>query len=235
MRYLAPLAFALPLALACDDDPKEVETVHYSGTLSNGAVINAWIDGAQICIVSHPEIACVQTVGDGTFNLDLPMDEEVEVEVVKEGFVSVRSNFITRKSDTELHAQMFQPAALEAAFQLGGIDFDVTKGGLLVRVYDPARGQTAGLAGVSVAIAPAGSGPHYVDGLTFKDGATATTPNGNALFVQLEDATYAITLTSATHDCKGTYLWKDKDGAIEAIVKPGFATYIYADCAAKPE
>ncbi len=234
MKHLA-LALALPLALACDDEGGDTITlVTYSGALENG-VNSAPIDGAQICFVSHPQIACVQTGVDGSYSIELTVDEEVEVEVVKEGFVSVRSNFLTRKSNSELYGQMFQPAALEAAFQLAGVDFDVTKGGLLVRVYDPARGQTSGLAGVSVAIEPAGSGPHYVDGLTFKEGATATTPNGNALFVQLEDATYALTLTSATHDCKGTYLWKDKDGAIEAIVKPGFATYIYADCAAKPE
>lgn len=234
MKHLA-LILVLPLAIACDDDPKQTQMVRYSGTLENGAVINGWIDGAEICVVSHPEIACVTTVGDGTYSLELPADEEVEVEVIKEGFVPVRSNFLTRKTDTELRAQMFQPAAIEAAFTLAGVPYDGAKGGLLVRVYDPARGQTSGLAGVSMALTPTGSGPHYVDGLTFNAAATATTPNGNALFAQLEDATYALTLTSATHDCKGTYLWKDKDGALEVIVKPGFATYIYADCAAKPE
>lgn len=232
-RLLLPCLALVPLA--CDDDAVATRTVTYTGSLTNG-VNNAPIEGAEICFVSLPELACITTTAQGTYSIDLPVKTEVEVEVVKDGFVSVRSNFVTRESDTEISAQMFQPGAVEAAFELAGETYDATKGGLLVRVYDPAKGQSAGLAGVTIDVEPSdGRGPFYLDGLTFNTAAEATTPIGNALFSLLEDKTYKISFESAANDCKGTYLWHSSDGRVEAIVKPGFATYIYADCPAKTE
>lgn len=231
--FLPLIVSALPLAVACDDDGGATPTVRYTGALVNG-VDNSPLAGAEICFVSHLDIPCVETATDGTYAIDLPAETKVEVEVVKDGFISVRSNFITRASDARIDAQMFQPAAVEAAFALAGATYDETKGGLLVRVYDPAKGQTVGLAGVTVGLEPSdGEGPYYLDGLTFNTSATATTPVGNALFSVLEDKTYKVSLESATHECLGTYLWKSPDGRFEAKVKPGFATYLYADCPAK--
>ena len=235
MMRMLPVALCLPLSLACGDDEGKKADITYSGALVNG-VDQSPIAGAEICIVSHPEIACVQSRTDGTYSVDLPVSTKVEVTVVKDGFIPIRSNFLTRTSAAQISAQMFAPAAVEAAFQIAGATYDETKGGMLVRVYDPAKGQTVGLAGVTVEVEPSdGDGPFYLDGLTFNLGATATTPIGNALFSLLEDKTYKLTLTSATHDCEGTFLWHSSDGRIEAIVKPGFATYIYADCVAKEE
>lgn len=232
-RFLYFLALGLPLAACGDDGDGANPTINYSGAIVNG-VDQSPLGGVQICFVSNPEIACVQTAADGSYSVDLPEDTEVEVEVVKEGFISVRSNFLTRTSDTSISAQMFAPAAVEAAFQLAGATYDPAAGGMLVRVYDPAKGQTVGLAGVAIDVEPNdGDGPYYLDGLTFNTAATATTTVGNALFSQLEDKTYKLSFTSETHDCKGTYLWKSSDDRVEAIVKPGFATYIYADCVAK--
>jgi len=234
MKLLLPLLLAtIPLAIACDDDGGTTATVRYTGALTNG-VDNSPIAGAEICFVSHLDIPCIETAADGSYAIELPAETKVEVEVVKDGFISVRSNFITRASDSSLAAQMFQPAAVEAAFQLAGAPYDAAKGGLLVRVYDPAKGQTVGLAGVAIDLEPSdGEGPFYLDGLTFNTTATATTPIGNALFSVLEDKTYKLSFTSATHECLGTFLWKSSDGRVEAKVKPGFATYIYADCPAK--
>ena len=235
-RFFTYLALGLPLAAApaCGDDgAAATPMITYSGALVNG-VDQSPIAGASVCFVSHPEIACFQTAADGSYSVELPEKTKVEVEVVKEGFISVRSNFITRESDSTISAQMFAPAAVEAAFQLAGATYDAAAGGMLVRVYDPAKGQTVGLAGVAIDIEPSdGDGPYYLDGLTFNTSATATTTVGNALFSVLEDKTYRITFTSETHDCKGTFLWKSSDGRAEAIVKAGFATYIYADCVAK--
>jgi len=234
-RLLYSLALGLPFAAApaCDDDTAATPTITYSGALVNG-VDQSPLAAAQICFVSNPEIACVQTAADGSYAVELPQKTKVEVEVVKEGFISVRSNFVTREVDSSISAQMFAPAAVEAAFQLAGATYDATKGGMLVRVYDPAKGQLVGLAGVAIDVEPSdGNGPYYLDGLTFNTSATATTAVGNALFSQLEDKTYKVRFTSETHDCKGTYLWKTSDGRVEAIVKPGFATYVYADCSAK--
>lgn len=231
--FVTLLVSSLALPVACDDDGGSTPTVRYTGALVNG-VDSSPLEGAEICFVSHLDIPCVETATDGTYAIDLPAETKVEVEVVRDGFISVRSNFITRASDARIDAQMFQPAAVEAAFQLAGATYDETKGGLLVRVYDPAKGQTVGLAGVAVDLEPSdGEGPYYLDGLTFNTSATATTPVGNALFSVLEDKTYKVTLTSETHECLGTYLWKSPDGRIEARVKPGFATYIYADCPVK--
>lgn len=235
LPYLACLAPLVPLA-ACDDgDSSATRTVTYTGSLTNG-VNNAPIEGAQICFVSLPDLACTSTTAQGTYSIDLPVKTKVEVEVTKDGFISVRSNFVTREANTEIAAQMFQPGAVEAAFQLAGATYDAAKGGLLVRVYDPAKGQTVGLAGVKIDVEPSdGDGPFYLDGLTFNTSAEATTPVGNALFSLLEDKTYKISFESTANDCKGTYLWHSSDGRVEAIVKPGFATYIYADCPTKSE
>lgn len=234
MKRLLPLLLgALPLAAGCDDDGGTTASITYSGALVNG-VDNSPIAGAEICFVSHLDIPCTQTGADGSYSIDLPAKTKVEVEVVKDGFISVRSNFVTRDTDSSISAQMFQPGAVEAAFQLAGATYDEAKGGLLVRVYDPAKGQTVGLAGVAIDLEPSdGEGPFYLDGLTFNTAATATTTVGNALFSVLEDKTYKVSFTSETHDCKGTFLWKSPDGRVEAIVKPGFATYLYADCPAK--
>jgi len=235
-RLICSLALGLPLAAApaCDDDAASTpKTVVYSGAIADGANQTP-IAGAEICFVSQPELACVETAADGSYSVKLPIKTKVEVEVVRDGFISVRSNFVTREVDSSISAQMFAPAAVEAAFQLAGATYDDTKGGMLVRVYDPAKGQLVGLAGVAIEVEPSdGDGPYYLDGLTFNTSATATTAVGNALFSQLEDKTYKVRFTSTTHDCKGTYLWKSSDGRVEAIVKPGFATYIYADCTAK--
>lgn len=228
------LALAVPSALgACDDDGGDEVEVTYTGSFVNG-FDQSPLAGVEVCIVAPSGIPCVQTAADGRYTIALPADTEVEVEVQKEGFIPVRSNFVTRTRDAEISAEMFQPAAVEAAFALAGATYDDTLGGLLVRVYDPARGQTVGLAGVSVDIEPSdGEGPYYLDGLTFSASATATTPGGNALFALLEDKTYKIRLESDTHDCPGTFLWHAPDGRVDAIVKPGFATYIYADCTPK--
>jgi len=235
MKFVLPLFLALsPLALACDDGAAgPAKTVTYTGALANG-IDGAPIAQAQICLIRPADIPCTTTAADGSYSIDLPVATKVEVEVLKEGFIPVRSNFITREVDTSISAQMFQPAAVEAAFRLAGATYDATKGGLLVRVYDPAKGQSVGLAGVTIDVEPSdGAGPFYTDGLTFSPTATKTTPTGNALFSMLEDKTYKVSFESALNDCKGTYLWKSSDSRVEALVKAGFATYIYADCPAK--
>lgn len=232
-RLIFSLALGLPFA-ACDDDAASTpKTVTYSGAIANGVDQSPLAD-VEICFVSIPDMACVHTAADGSYSVALPVKTKVEVEVVKDGFISVRSNFVTREVDSSISAQMFAPGAVEAAFQLAGATYDDTKGGMLVRVYDPAKGQLVGLAGVAIDVEPSdGDGPYYLDGLTFNTTVEATTAVGNALFSQLEDKTYKLGFTSATHDCKGTFLWHSSDGRVEAIVKPGFATYIYADCSAK--
>jgi hypothetical protein len=213
----------------CGDDG-ETKTARYAGSFVNGADQSP-IGGAEICIITPVGIPCVQTAADGSYAIDLPIKTDVEVEVKRDGFIPIRSNFVTRSSDAQISAQMFRPAAVEAAFAQAGATYDDTRCGLLVRVYDPAKGQTVGLAGVAVDLEPSdGEGPYYLDGLTFNPNANATTPIGNALFSLLEDKTYKISFTSATHDCAGTFLWHSSDGRVEAVVKPGFATYIYADC-----
>ncbi|MCC6623877.1 MAG: hypothetical protein IT385_21640 [Deltaproteobacteria bacterium] len=231
------LALTLPLAAsACgDDDGGVIKTITYTGTIVNGVDLTP-LAGVQICFISESTLPCVNTNSSGAYSIsNIPAEEQVEVEVTKEGFVSVAANFISRASDFSISAQMFPEEAVEAAFALTGETFDDTKGGLLVRVYDPALGQEAGgLAGVAVDIEPsAGIGPFYSDGLTFNTTATETTAVGNAIFGNLDTRSYRVSFDSDTHDCAGTYHWKASDGRLDAVVKAGFATYMYVDCTAK--
>ncbi|MFO0746209.1 MAG: carboxypeptidase regulatory-like domain-containing protein [Myxococcota bacterium] len=223
---------AAPLVACGDDTGSTIKTITYTGKLVNGADSTP-IAGAHICFVSEPTLACVDTNATGDYTIgNLPANKKVEVEVTATGFISVRSNFITRDTDFSISAQMFQPEAVSLAFTAAGETVDTGKGGLLVRVYDPAVGQTQGLAGVKVTIAPEdGVGPYYADGLTLTDG-DATTAVGNALFANLEAKTYKVSFESADHTCNGTQLWKTSDGRVDAEVKLGFATYLYVDCSA---
>jgi len=233
---LSSLALVTALALgACgdDDDGGTKKTLTYSGSLVDG-VTGDPIEGVQICF-TNLTLDCVSTNAQGAYSISgLPAATKVEAEATKTGYISIATNFITRDADATISAQMFPPAAVELAFTAAGATYDDSKGGLLVRVYDPAVGQTQGLAGVAIDTSPSDAdGPYYIDGLTFSADATATSAIGQALFTAMETRSYAVTFESATHTCPGTYLWKDSAGRIEAKVKAGFATYLYVDCVAK--
>jgi hypothetical protein len=235
-----PLARSLGFAAAvigfsaCGDDGENAPpTLTYTGVLVDGTN-NTPIAGVQICF-TNLELACVTTGADGRYSIGgLPVNTKVEAEATKEGYIPILTNFITRDVNFEISAQMFPPAAVELAVLAAGATYDAEAGGLLVRVYDPAISPTAGLAGVSIDTLPNDTdGPYYGDGLAFSAEADATTADGNAIFSALDAGSYALTFSSASHDCPGTFLWKDQAGRVEAKVKAGYVTYLYVDCHAK--
>lgn len=232
LRYALAALLVSPVAACGDDAEPADQTVTYTGALASGVTQDP-IAGAEICFVSHPEIGCVTTSATGGYSVTLPAEARVEVEVEADGFISIAANFITRDADLNLSAFMFREA--EVQLGLGELaEVDLTLGGLLVRVYDPANGTTGGVAGVTIDVDPSdGDGPFYANGLVFDGSATATAAGGNAIFLGLEEKTYRVSFESETQDCLGTYLWKSSDGRLEAKIKPGFATYMYVDCPAK--
>lgn len=238
-KWAGVLGVSAALALGgCDDeDPKPEPTLlTYTGHIVD-ALDGAPLEGVKVCITRPAGIPCVTTDATGAYVIaDLPAQTRVTATLEKTDFFPVNAAFITRTSDFTIDAVMLKTALVELAFTAADIDFDPTKGAILVRAYDPALGLTSAVAGIVGEISPAaGEGPVYNSADSIPSDAAATTESGTWAVVNLEAGTYQVRSSGPGRTCPGTFHWPGASGAgwIETPVEQGHVTYVYVDCPAQ--
>lgn len=233
-----PLALALALGGGCGDDgdgdgDATPTSLTYTGHILD-ALDSAPLAGVAVCITRPSGIPCVTTDATGAYTIEgLPPETRVTATVTKDAYFPVHAAFITRDRDFTIDAVLLKTALVQVAFSAAGISFDIGKGAILVRAYDPDVGYTSAVEGIVGEITPdAGDGPIYNDADAIPSDATATSTSGTWAIVNLAAGTYQVRSTGPGRDCPGTFHWPGTSGAgwIETPVLAGHVTYVYVDC-----
>ncbi|MCA9299103.1 MAG: hypothetical protein KDA28_08555 [Phycisphaerales bacterium] len=193
---------------------------------------NPLIVGADVCVVTHPEIACGVTDDEGYVTFEVPGQANLAFSVVAEGFPSTILMLASGAEDEELNLNIGSAEYLDLEELLIHEAIDLQTRGLINVNARGARGvYDQDVAGVEYALEPAGSGPFYLTvggpDLTL----TATTDEGSADFVNLEPGTYHLTASGDGLTCTPWLGWEGEgDATMDVLVQPGFITQCSVVC-----
>ena len=222
------LSFGASCGDPAETEPPPSDGVTYSGTITQ-AVLGTPIAGAQICIAEPPG-DCVVTASDGSYSLpDIPKSQRVEIQVTADNFVSALGVFEIKDVDREdINASLFDELIVTGLFTDAGFNLDLTQGTIGISLYD--SDVAHGASGYELSLSPSeGEGPVYASTTQVLPDGTETTDGGGGVFFNLPEGEYTVT-AAGPGECTTPAIASDGPLSWPARVRPGFLTYIFAQC-----
>jgi|GEM_PF-6914671 len=133
-----------------DFDDDTVYLYGVVGERSSGSWMPQGLVGAELCIVSHPELPCVTTGADGGYRMDgVPADTDIQIMATKEGHVSGATQVHTYPANgEELSVILSDDITMAAIVRPAGYEFPLGDVGMISFRFGSYTG--GGLAGAVV-------------------------------------------------------------------------------------
>lgn len=204
------------------------------------------LEGVHACVVTHPEIPCVDTGADGRWNLCAPASAELAITYEKPGFMPTLTALTTGTDPSAYYRDNNLRMSAESICahpwdEIGEQCPPTTKALLFVKaVVDEPESENlpAPLGGVTMTLSPAAEiGPFYEKefGLADFDATATHAGNGNMFAAGVTPGDdQVVGLSHATlSSCKGhlAMSWPGSTpGTIRVPIRAGFRTFATVTC-----
>jgi hypothetical protein len=208
-------------------------TIRVEGTVTAGLTIP--IASASVCVPDHPEIACVTTAADGTFNLTLPVNQELALTLRASGMASavvgIRSGL---RESRKLVFSLDKIESTKARYEAIGAKYPDEGTGFIVARTEVQNDSDLGVDGAVLSIQPkSGTGPLYFDANSNPSPMrTSTSTWSVAAFANVTPGTVELALEPSNVTCVPSASgWAAQvTNRVRVPVLAGYETHVRLHC-----
>jgi len=220
---------ALSLVIGCQnsdtDATQDIDTVQISGNFWD-SVLGTGADNVEVCLESHPEMACAYTDSSGDYTLEIPATEQSTLSVASEDYAPHLYAIDPLLEDLNDVSAGISRRSLQDILQANiGAASDATEGNVHVRVED--------VEGVTVTMEAAYDVVHYWADSDTEEGAvlTETSTIGTMHFAVVEAGDHLLTVSHPTLTCRPDAMtWGEAEGETVVPVRDGYTTVLWFVC-----
>jgi hypothetical protein len=222
--------------VGCGDDETTatvVDGITLSGQITK-AITSQPIPDAQVC-AKEPDHGCVTSNDVGEYSFpNLPKNTRVYFEVSGPNVVPATVYMDFESEDVTANGVAFDEALLTSLYTDAGLTIDLTKGHVIVGVFDEQLSD-GNAAGYSATLSPSGGeGPYVSDGAEISTTATKTDSAGVLTFINLDDGEYTAVIDGPGPCQAASPVAYDGNNTAPFRVKAGFIAGAGLDCATDP-
>lgn len=189
------------------------------------------LDGVEVCV--RDTTNCETTDETGFVTLTLPVNSEVTLTVIKDGYTPTLSPQLTGSEDVDdLRTALLDEQTSRLLAGVLGTPYPLTGGVIAISALEPPlRRDDNGISGIE--FTSNSRTPYYLDEAsfpTFDIGAT-TEPDGVGGFVELPNGVYEIAVGGSAANCEIASAWPGStDDTVRVPAAIGFFTQAFIAC-----